>query len=59
MSVLVVGHIYPEKVFSAGEEKISRNPNPHQIEPKYRDFNLSESSESFYWPQIAFYFETL
>ena len=35
MSVLFLGHIYPEKVFSVGVRKISRNPIPHQIEPTY------------------------
>ena len=35
MSVLFLGHIYPEKVFSVGVGKISRNPILHQIEPKY------------------------
>ena len=33
MSVLFLGPIYPEKVFSVGVGKISRNPIPHQIEP--------------------------
>ena len=35
MPVLFLDHIYPEKVFSVGVGKISRNPILHQIEPMY------------------------
>ena len=44
MSVLFLGPIYPEKVFSVGVGKNSRNSIPHQIEPsyKYKDYEPNE-----------------
>ena len=38
MAILILGHVYLEKVFSIGVGLISRNRNPHQIEPTDTDF---------------------
>ena len=35
MPILFLGHNYPEKLLSIGLGEISRNPIPHQIEPRY------------------------